>query len=285
MTDHQYIYLCYGKSPSVMRELRYSVETLLPEIGGDASRITIFTDQPRAFDGGEERIVDIGPRLAQMTWGRTYMFRAKPLVLAEALRLHGRACVLLDTDSFIRRGFDAEVARALAAGAAMNSFVRKDPYPFFGRYETTLPHLGRYRFDAEKALMLNSGLVAARPEHLPLLEDAVELLDRLWAAGLLRHDLEQFAIAEAFRLGGVPIRLINREFEHYCPRWSKRYMRRQLRRHRPSPAGGRGGRRPSIPFSKTRVRLFKGRWLLALAIRSLTRRKPRRPGAGGESAG
>ncbi len=122
MTDHQYIYLCYGKSPSVMRELRYSIETLLPEIGGDSSRITIFTDQPRAFDGGKERIVDIGPRLAQMTWGRTYMFRAKPLVLAEALRLHGRACVLLDTDSFIRRGFDAEVARALAAGAAMNQF-------------------------------------------------------------------------------------------------------------------------------------------------------------------
>jgi hypothetical protein len=51
MTDHQYIYLCYGKSPSVMRELRYSIETLLPEIGGDASRITIFTDQPRAFGG------------------------------------------------------------------------------------------------------------------------------------------------------------------------------------------------------------------------------------------
>lgn len=284
MTDHQYIYLCYGKSPSVMRELRYSIETLLPEIGGDSSRITIFTDEPRAFDGGKERIVDIGPRLAQMTWGRTYMFRAKPVVLAEALRLHGRACVLLDTDSFIRRGFDAAVARALRSGAAMNSFVCKDPYPFFGPYETTLPHLGRYSLDREKSLMLNSGLVAARPEHLPLLDDALVLLDRLWAAGLIRHDLEQFVVAEGFRLGGVPIQLIHREFEHYCPRWSKRYMRRQLRRYRRSPAEARGGARPSIPFSKTRVRLFKGRSLLKLAIRSVTRRKPRRPD-GGESAG
>lgn len=283
MTDHQYIYLCYGDSPGVMRELRYSIETLLPEIAGDSRRITIFTDRPQAFAGGKERIVDIGARLAQMTWGQTYMFRAKPVVLIEALRLHGRACVLLDTDSFIRRGFDAQVARALADGAAMNSFVRKDPYPFFGPYETTLPHLGHYSFDPEKAVMLNSGLVAARPEHLPLLEDAVELLDRLWAAGLTRHDLEQFAVAEAFRLGGVPIQLIDREFEHYCPRWSKRYMRRQLRRYRRSPAERRAGARPSIPFSKIRVRLFKGRSLLKLAIRSLTRPRPRRPGAGGGS--
>jgi hypothetical protein len=280
MSDHQYIYLCYGRSPSVLRELRYSIETLLPEIGGDASRITIFTDQPRLFDPCRERIVDIGPRLAKMTWGRTYMFRAKPIVLADALRLHGRACVLLDTDSFIRRGFDAEVASALRSGAAMNSFVRNDPYPFFGAYETELPHLGHYRFDPEKALMLNSGLVAARAEHLPLLDDAVILIDRLWAAGLVRHDLEQFAVAESFRLGGVPIQLINREFVHYCPRWSKRYMRRQLRRYRKSFVEARRAARPSIPFSKARVRMFKGVSLLKLALRALSRGRPRRRGAG-----
>ncbi|MGD1015256.1 MAG: hypothetical protein ABR863_02285 [Roseiarcus sp.] len=285
MTDHQYIYLCYGKSPSVRRELDYSIETLLPEIGGDASRITIFTDRPQDFCGRRERIVDVGPRLAEMTWGWTYRFRAKPVVLAEALRLHGRCCVLLDTDSFIRPGFDDAVARALAAGAAMNSFVRSDPYPFFGSYETDLPHLGHYRFDPAKALMLNSGLVAARPEHVPLLDDAVILLDRLWAAGLHRHDLEQFAVAEGFRLAGVPIRLINKEFEHYFPRWSKRYMRRRLRRHSPSPSAERRGDRPRIPFTKTRVRLFKGRSLLRLAIRSLTRRKPRRLRAKGKGQG
>jgi len=276
MTDHHYVYLCYGKSPSVMRELSYSIETLLAEIGGDRSRITIFTDRPRAFDGRGERIVDIAPRLAEMTWGGTYMYRAKPLVLAEALRLHGRACALLDADSFVRKGFDAAVARALRSGAAMNAFVRNDPYPFFGPYETELPHLGRYRLDPEKSLMLNSGLVAARPEHAVALDDAVELLDRLWAAGLHRHDLEQFAVAEGFRLAGAPVQLIDREFEHYCPRWSKRYMRRQLRRYRGSPSEERGGARPPVPFSKTRVRLFKGRWFLELALRSLTRWKPRR---------
>lgn len=272
MTDHQYVYLCFGKSPTVQRELRYSIETLLAEIAGDSSRVTIFTDRPQDFSDRPERLVDIAADFDEMTWGRKYRFRAKPVVLARALRLHERACVLLDTDSFIRPGFDKAVARALAEGAAMNSFVRNDPYPFFGPFETELPHLGLYRFDPAKSLMLNSGLVAARYEHVALIEEAVVLLDRLWAGGLVRHDVEQFAIAECFRIAGVPIQLINREFEHYCPRWSKRYMRRRLRRHTPTPAAERAGARPTISFSKTRVRLFKGRWLLALAMRSLTRR-------------
>jgi len=273
MIAPQFVYLCFGKSPGVRRELRYSLETLLAEIGGDSSRVTIFTDRPEDFADRPERLVDIAGDLDAMTWDRTYMFRAKPVVLARALRLHGRACVLLDTDSFIRPGFEKAVEGALAAGAAMNSFVRGDPYPFFGGFETDLPHLGHYKFDPARSLMLNSGLVAARFEHEPLIEDAILLLDRLWAAGLRRHDLEQFAIAEAFRLAGAPVRLIDREFEHYCQRWSKRYMRRRLRRHRRSREAELYGARPSIAFRKSRVRLFKARWLAELAIRSLTRRR------------
>jgi hypothetical protein len=153
--------------------------------------------------------------------------------------------------------------------------VRVDPYRFFGSFETDLPHLGHCRFDPAASKMLNSGLVAARFEHAALIEDAVVLLDRLWQAGLYRHDLEQFAIAESFRTAAVPLRLIDREFEHYCPRWSKRYMRRRLRRHAPPPSVTRSGARASIPYSKTRVRLFKFRWLAELALRSLTRRRAR----------
>ena len=279
MTAPLYIYLCFGKSPGPQRELRYSLETLLAEIGGDSSRVAIFTDRPQDFVDRPEHIVDIAVDIAEMSWGRSYMFRIKPIVLARALRLFERACVMMDTDSFIRPGFDEAVAEALAAGAAMNSFVRGDPYPFFGPFETDLPHLGPYKFDPATSLMLNSGLVAARFEHATLIEDAVVLLDRLWAAGLVRHDVEQFAVAEAFRIAGVPVLLINREFEHYCPRWSKRYMRRRLRRHRRTPDVERNGARPSIPFRKARVRLFKFRWLVELAIRSLTRRPRSTPGA------
>jgi hypothetical protein len=258
--DTLYIYLCYGPSPQTPRELRYSVETLLPEIGGDSSRIAVFTDRSETFHDLPVGLIDIAGGLREIQGSDGYRHRAKPVILARALRLFQCPCVLLDTDSFVRAGFAKAVEDALAAGAAMNQFVRADPYPDFGPFETELPYLGRYVLDRKKSLMLNSGLVAARPEHLPLIEDAVELIGRLWAAGLRRHDIEQFAIGEAFRAGRVPVRLIDREFEHYCARWARRYMRRRLRVRAP------GAR---IAYGKARVRMFKGGWLLRLGLRRL----------------
>ena len=270
----QFVYLCFGKSPSVRRELAYSVASLMAELDDDASRIAIFTDRPQDFAGWPQRIVDISDRIKTMRWNGEvdFLFRAKPAALVEALRLFQGDSVLLDTDTFIRPGFTDAVERALAAGAAMNAFVRSDPYPFFGPFVTELPHVGHYRFDSASAPMLNSGLVAARLEHLPLIEDAIELMDRLWAAKLHRHDIEQFAIGECFRFAGVKVALIDREFEHYCSHWAKRYMRRRLRRRLPSTVAAPVAARPDIPLSKTRVRLFKGRNLARLGLRTLRRR-------------
>jgi len=270
----QFVYLCFGKSPSVRRELAYSLATLMAELRGDASRIAIFTDRPQDFAGWPQRLVDISDRIKMMRWNGEvdFLFRAKPAALVEALRLFQGDSVLLDTDTFVRPGFTDAVERALAAGAAMNAFVRSDPYPFFGPFETDLPRVGHYRFDSASAPMLNSGLVAARFEHLPLIEDAIELMDRLWAAKLHRHDIEQFAIGECLRFGGVKIALIDREFEHYCSHWAKRYMRRRLRRRLPSTVAAPVAARPDIPLSKTRVRLFKGSNLARLGLRTLRRR-------------
>lgn len=260
--NHIYVYLCYGPSPQNPRELRYSLETLLPEIAGDASRVAILTDRPATFRDLPCRVVDISADLAALA-ARGYRHAAKPMVLAKALRMFGRASVLIDTDSFVLSGFDTTVARALAAGAAMNAFVRARAYADFGPFETDLPHLGRYVFDPAASPMLNSGLVAARPEHAPWLEDAVVLIERLWSGGLTRHDIEQFAVAECLRLGGAPIALIDKDFVHYFPRWSKRYMRRRLRAR---PPGAR------IPCGKARVRLFKGWTLARLGWRRLRRK-------------
>jgi hypothetical protein len=221
--------------------------------------IVLYTDSPQAFAG--VATLDAKPLLAATG---EYWHGVKPRVLADALRRFGRDCVMLDLDGFVRPGFAREVEQALAQGAAMNQFVRRDPYPFFPDFQTELSHLGAYRLDRENALMLNSGLVAVRAEHLPLIEDAIVLMDRLWAGGLHKHDIEQFAVAETLRLGGVKIALIEDTFEHYCPRWSRRYMRRRLRRR---PPGAK------IPYSKARVRLFKAYWTLRLAMRKARRSK------------
>jgi hypothetical protein len=257
MTAPLIVYLSYGASPANARELRYSIETLLPDIGGERERVVVYTDGPERFRDLGVVTVDATDLLKEAFSGG-YRHRAKPIIQADALRRFGRDCVMLDTDGFIRPGFDARVRAALAEGGAMNQFVRRDPYPDFGPVSAKLPHLGAYSLDREKSVMYNSGLVAVRPEHLPLVEDTVALIDALWAAGLRRHDLDQFSVSETFRLAGVPVALIDDVFEHYCPRWSKRYMRRKLRRRRP-------GER--VPYSKARVRLFKAYWTIRLAMR------------------
>ena len=261
--DALFVYLCYGRSPAAARELRYALETLAPEIGGDLSRIVLYAERGQDFaERGQDfadlgvRLIDVSPLLAQ-AFAHPYRHRLKPMILADALRRFGRPCALLDLDSFVNPGFAAAVSRALNHGAAMNHFVRQNPYSGFA-FETDLPHLGHYRLDPERAQMLNSGLVAVQPAHLPLIEDAIVLIDRLWAAGLHKHDIEQFAIAETLRVGGVEIALIDDVFVHYCARWSRRYMRRALRGRKP------GSR---IAFGKARVRLFKASWTLRLAMR------------------
>jgi hypothetical protein len=255
----RFVYLCYGGAPAAERELRYSFETLSAEVG--ASNVALYTDRPAAFADLGAAIVD-ATALIEDALAHPYHHRVKPRVLADALRRFDRPCVLLDLDSFIRPGFASAVARALAQGAAMNFLVRRDPYPDIPAFATELPHLGPYKLDRARAQMWNSGLVAVAPAHLPLIEDAVALIDRLWAGGVRRHDIEQFAISEVLRLGGVRVALIDEAFVHYCARWSRRYMRRALRRR---IAGQR------VPFSKTRVRLFKAYWTLRVVMRKARR--------------
>ncbi len=252
-----YLYLAYGRSPATERELRYSFETLRAE-AADAP-IAIYTDRPAAYADLSATVVDATSLIAT-AHVHEYRHRLKPIILVDALARFGRPCVMLDLDSFIRPGFAARVQAALQQGAAMNFLVRADAYPDSPAFEAELPHLGRH--DLGKAPMLNSGLVAVSPAHLPLIEDAVALIDALWSAGLRRHDIEQFAIGETLRLGGVNIAFIDDVFVHYCARWSRRYMRRKLRRRAP----GEG-----VAYSKARVRLFKASWTLRLAMRKARR--------------
>jgi len=99
------------------------------------------------------------------------------------------------------------------------------------------------------------------------LEEAIGFMARFWAAKLHRHDIEQFAIGECFRLARVEVALIDRELEHYCSHWARRYMRRKLRRRLPSAVAPPVAARPDVPLSKTRVRLFKGRKLARIGLR------------------
>ena len=103
MTDEiTYVYLICGPSRELRLQLRYSLATLIAECPEAAGRIVIYTDDPAAIAklSRDVRIVDVRDDIREMTADWTYVYRAKPVVTADALQRFGGSCVFLDADSF-----------------------------------------------------------------------------------------------------------------------------------------------------------------------------------------
>ena len=215
-----FLYIDYGASPYIGRELRYSLATLLAEY--PAPRVVVYTDKPQAYTRLHEGVTPraLGDDLARWTRDGVYNHRIKPCVLLDALRTQGGLCVLLDTDSWIEQGFAATLDAAVAQGPAMDHFERRDPYPEIAGWRA-----GDYVYDPQTALMYNSGLVAAEAARDgAAVERAIALIDALWDDGRRLFKIEQIALSEAFRLGLRPIGETAPAFQHYFRRSLKRYM-------------------------------------------------------------
>lgn len=223
----KFIYLEVGSKKKYQTELRYSISTLLAEMTGAAGNIVVYTDDPSAYiaDGQVITPIQIPGPVYEMGNGKTYFFRAKPSVLLHALRTFGCPCVFLDTDTFVKRGFSGALKRKLAAGAVMDRYLRRNPFPECVGFETTLPSGLTYRYDPKTAVMYNSGVIGVRPEHAAAIEDSIAIIDAIWPLSCARtHDQEQYAVNEALRIHGVRIGVIHRRLRHYCSRWQKGYM-------------------------------------------------------------
>src|SRR5271170_6030341 len=96
-----FLYIDYGPSPHIARELRYSLSTLLAEYAGGGARVVVYTDKPRSYDNLHERVSarDISHDFAAMTRHGALPHRIKACVLLDALKRLDDDCVLLDTDS------------------------------------------------------------------------------------------------------------------------------------------------------------------------------------------
>jgi hypothetical protein len=219
-----FVYIDYGSSPLIGRELRYCLATLLAEY--EAPRVVVYTDKPDAYASLHPCVTPrvLGQDQARWTRDGAYPHRIKPAVLADALSAHGGLCVLLDTDSYIQPGFAAALAKATADGPAMDQFERRDPYPEIAGWSAALPS-GRYVYDPKTAAMFNSGLIAAKAgRDDAALTDALALIDALWDDGKRQFNIEQIAISEAFRLHGRTVGEVCPAFQHYFRRSLKRYM-------------------------------------------------------------
>jgi hypothetical protein len=260
-----FLYIDYGPSPYVGRELRYSLATLLAEYG--EPRVVVYTDKPQAYAKLHPSVVPrpIADDLAAWTRAGLLPHRAKACALGDALARFGGLCVLLDTDSYIAPGFAAALARATASGPAMDHFEERDPFPEAVGFSAELPHSGRYAYDPGEAQMWNSGLVAVEAARDGVaIEDSIVLIDALLDAGFRSFKIEQISFSETLRRLGRGVGEMRPTFQHYFRRSLKRYMHWRIdawMKRTPSFAPTR----PCIVHPRNAVRAFNvvnrlGRW-------------------------
>ena len=251
MSETSFLYIDYGASALIGRELRYSLATLRAEI--PTARVVVYTEKPQAYEGLPLSPRPLGPDLARWTRQGAYNHRIKPAVLADALAARGGLCVLMDTDSYIRPGFAEALEAAAANGPAMDQFETRDPYPELAGWSAALPG-GAYVYEPETAIMFNSGLIAARAgRDEAALAEALALIDALWDDGKRLFKIEQIAVSEAFRRAGLPIGEANPAFQHYFRRSLKRYMHWRLAGWERRPFAPT---RPFIAHPRNAVRAF-----------------------------
>jgi hypothetical protein len=260
-----FLYIDYGPSPYIGRELRYSLATLLAEY--EAPRVIVYTDKPHDYENLHPCVAPRPIADALSAWTRDGLLphRAKACALNDAIARVGGLCVLMDTDSFIRPGFAAALAEAAAKGPAMDHFEQRDPFPEAAGFSADLPRSGRYAYAPAEALMCNSGLVAVEAvRDGAAIEDAVWLIDAFLDAGYRSFKIEQVAFSETLRRLGRGIAEMRPTFQHYFRRSLKRYMHWRIdawRKRTPDFSATR----PCIAHPRNAVRAFNlvnrlGRW-------------------------
>ena len=223
-----YLYLDYGGSPKHRRELKYSLISLKAALGEAPAAIAIYTDAPETSRNWPVTVVGIKAQIPAWSGGGLYYHRIKPEVVREALgRFAGPVC-FLDSDSIVRPGFHAEVTAKMESCVVMNALERRNPFPALSGFSCQLPHLGAYRYDVENSAMFNSGLIGVRPEHAPLFDDTLAMIDALIGRARKFPALEQFALSEVLRLNQVQIAEVNQTFLHYWQGRRRIYMANQI---------------------------------------------------------
>lgn len=226
----RYLYLDYGGLPKYRRELKYSLLSLRAALGGGDGRIVVYTDAPGIYAGWPVTVVDIGARVGEWSRGGLYHHRIKPCVVLDALRRFAGPVCFLDSDSIVRPGFPAEVTAKMAGAVVMNGFELVNPFPPLKGFRTSLPHLGAYRYDVAQSWMFNSGLIGVSPEHEPLLEDALAMIDALIGRARKFPTIEQFALSEVCRLTQTPVAEVKETFLHYWQGRRRIYMANEIRK-------------------------------------------------------
>lgn len=118
--------------------------------------------------------------------------------------------------------------------------------------------MGLYRYDPKESVEYNSGLTAVDPaRHMPVIEDAIALIDAILDHGKKMLTTEQIALSECLRVHNVQVATMYPLFRHYYRVAHKRYMQWHIRRWQEERGGVFAPQPPTIRYTRPRVRLFR----------------------------
>jgi len=254
-----FIYVEYGDLERLYLELVYSLSTLLHWKFHALVDVVVYTDKPSRYRDLPIRTVDITTRISEFSRGGLYNHRIKPCVLLEEMKGNSNYCVMTDTDTFFRDGFFEKLWAFVNAGAvALDRFHGRNPFPGIAGFSVNLPNAGLYHYDPKLSVEYNSGLTAVDPEkHVPVVEDAVALLDAILDQGSKLHTLEQIAMSECLRVHKISVASMYPLFGHYYRVTGKRYMQRQLQSWWEKQGGIFSPQPPTIPYTRLRVKFYR----------------------------
>ncbi|WGD55402.1 hypothetical protein QA641_16895 [Bradyrhizobium sp. CB1650] len=254
-----FIYVEYGDLERLYLELRYSLSTLLYWKFHTSVDVVVYTDKPSRYQDLPVRIVDITTKISEFSRNGLYHHRIKPCVLLEEMKNNPNFCVMTDTDTFFQKGFFEKLWSALSEGSiAVDRFHGRNPFPALAGFSTSLPNASRYHYDPKLSVEYNSGLTAVDPRrHVPVVEDAIALIDAVLDRGGKLLTLEQIALSECLRIHTIPVATMYPFFRHYYRVAHKRYMQWQLRRWLGERGGAFAPQPPTIRYTRVRVRFFR----------------------------
>jgi len=254
-----FIYIDYGDLDRLYLELCYSLSTLRYWKFHAPVDVVIYTDKPGRYRDLPVRIVDIASKIKEFSLNEFYHHRIKPCVLLEEMKNNSNFCVMTDTDTFFQSGFFEKLYSVVCAeSVAMDRYHGRNPFPELAGFVATLPNIGVYRYDPKKSVEYNSGLMALDPtKHIPVVEDAIALIDAMLAQNKILITIEQIAFSECLRVHKIQVTTMRPLFRHYYRVAHKRYMQWHIRRWQHKQGGVFTPQHPTIPYTRTRVRFFR----------------------------
>ncbi len=203
-------YYIYGSSPRYPLELRFSWLSLLNRAKqeGICPHVTLYTDHSKTFSDWPFEVREINhDQWLEWIAPQDYIFRSKNRFMAHFLKTTHLPTLFFDTDTYFKGSLKAIVDRVSDKSTLMycSEGLLTEYYPYYAEaYKDLLPS------DTE---MWNSGVVGLMPQSAYLIDEALELLDRLYARYVC-FQAEQLALGEIFRRKTL-LKPADKEVEHY----------------------------------------------------------------------